>query len=57
MSAQEMELKETNSTPVATAKLEPDDNQKKQGLRRILNEHPMGARAAAFLLLDRKSVV
>jgi membrane fusion protein (multidrug efflux system) len=51
VSAQEMELKETNSTPVATAKLEPDDNQKKQGLRRILNEHPMGARAAAFLLL------
>ena len=52
MSAQQTEFKERNSTPVATAKPElPDDNQKKQGLRRIFNEHPVGARAAAFLLL------
>jgi hypothetical protein len=52
MSAQQTEFKETNSTPLATAKPElPDDNQKKQGLRRIFNEHPVGARAAALLLL------
>src|ERR1700730_13022316 len=52
MSAQQTEFKETNFTPVATAKPErPDDNQKKQGLRRIFNEHPVAARAAALLLL------
>src|SRR5260370_27757436 len=51
MSGQEMELDET-STPVATVKLElPDDNQKKQGLRRIFHEHPLGGRAAALLVL------
>lgn len=51
MSGQEMELDET-STPVATVKLElPDDNQSKQGLRRIFHEHPRGGRAAALLLL------
>src|SRR6202453_366640 len=37
---------------MATAKPElSHGNQKKQGLRRIFNEHPVGARAAAFLLL------
>src|SRR6202051_3144161 len=53
MSAQQTEFKETNSTAVATAKPElPHGNQKKQGVvRRIINEHPMGARAAALLLL------
>ena len=52
MSAQQTEFKETNSTPVATARPElSHGNQKKQGLRRIFNEHPMGARAAALLLL------
>jgi membrane fusion protein, multidrug efflux system len=52
MSVQQTEFKETDSTPLATAKPEPpDDNQKKQGLRRIFNQHPVGARAAAFLLL------
>jgi membrane fusion protein, multidrug efflux system len=52
MSAQQTEFKETNSTPLATAKPElPHDNQKKQGVRRIFNEHPAGARAAALLLL------
>jgi membrane fusion protein (multidrug efflux system) len=51
MSAQQTEFKETNSTPVATLKPQsPDENQKKQGLRRIFNEHPVGARAAALLL-------
>jgi membrane fusion protein, multidrug efflux system len=52
VSAQQTEFKETNSTPVATARAElSHDNQKKQGLRRIFNEHPVGARAAALLLL------
>jgi membrane fusion protein (multidrug efflux system) len=52
MSAQQTEFKATNSTPLATATAElPHDNQKKQGLRRIFNEHPVGARAAAWLLL------
>ena len=52
MSVQQTEFKETNSTPLAAAKPElPDDKQKKQGLRRIFHEHPVGARAAAFLLL------
>ena len=52
MPAQQTEFKETNSTPVGTAKPElPHGNQKKQGIRRIFNEHPMGARAAALLLL------
>src|SRR5260370_33375261 len=51
MSGQETELDET-STPVATVKLDlPDDNQKKQGLRRIFHEHPLGGRAAALLVL------
>jgi membrane fusion protein, multidrug efflux system len=51
MSGQETELDEA-STPVAKVKLElPDDNQKKQGLRRIFHEHPRGGRAAAVLLL------
>jgi membrane fusion protein, multidrug efflux system len=46
------EFKETNSTSVATAKPElSHGNQKKQGLRRIFDEHPVGARAAALLLL------
>jgi membrane fusion protein (multidrug efflux system) len=49
MSAQKTEFMEEN---LATAKPElPDDKQKKQGLRRIFNEHPVGARAVAFLLL------
>jgi membrane fusion protein, multidrug efflux system len=51
VSAQQTELKETNSTRVATATLEPEHNQKKQGLRRIFREHPVGARAAALLVL------
>ena len=35
-----------------TVKLElADDNQKKQGLRRVFHEHPVGARIAALLLL------
>src|SRR5580700_1135038 len=51
MSGQGTELDET-STPVAKVKLElPDDNQTKQGLRRIFREHPRGGRAAALLLL------
>src|ERR1700683_790891 len=51
MAGQETELDET-STPVAKVKLElPDDNQEKQGLRRIFREHPRGGRAAAVLLL------
>jgi membrane fusion protein (multidrug efflux system) len=52
VSAQQTEFKETNSTPVATASPELSHvNQKKQGLRRIVNQHPVGARAAALLLL------
>src|ERR1700688_4298478 len=51
MSGQETELDEM-STPVAKVKLElPDDDQKKQGLRRFFREHPRGGRAAAVLLL------
>src|SRR5580704_5033418 len=57
MSVQQTEFKETNSTPLATAKPElPHDNQKKQGLRRLFNEHPVAARAAALLLLAVVSV-
>ena len=59
MSALETELDETNTDSVApgpqarvTVKLEPaGDNQKKQGLRRVFHEHPVGARIAALLLL------
>jgi membrane fusion protein, multidrug efflux system len=52
MPAQQTEFKETNSIPLATPKPQlPDDNQKKQGVRRIFNEHPVGARAVALLLL------
>jgi membrane fusion protein, multidrug efflux system len=52
VSAQQTEFKETNSTPVATARPElSHGNQKKQGLRRIFNQHPVVARAAALLLL------
>ncbi|MGA3224376.1 MAG: HlyD family secretion protein [Acidobacteriaceae bacterium] len=52
MPAQQTEFKETNSTPVATARPElSHGNQKKQGLLRIFNQHPVGARAAALLLL------
>jgi membrane fusion protein (multidrug efflux system) len=52
MSAQQTEFKETNSTPVARLQPEaPVEDQKKRGIRRIFNEHPAGARAAAFLLL------
>ena len=52
MSAQQTEFKETNSTPVATAAPELSrGSQKKQGIRRIFDEHPVGARAAALLLL------
>jgi membrane fusion protein (multidrug efflux system) len=51
MPGQETGLDET-SIPVATVKLElPDDNQKKQGLRRIFHEHPLVGRAAALLVL------
>jgi membrane fusion protein (multidrug efflux system) len=50
--AQQTEFKETNSTPVATPRPElSHGNQKKQGLLRIFNQHPVGARAAALLLL------
>src|ERR1700677_4379881 len=52
MSVQQAEFKETNSTPLAAATPElPDDNKKKQGLRRVFHEHPVGARIAALLLL------
>jgi membrane fusion protein (multidrug efflux system) len=52
VSAQQTEFQETNSTPVATAKPElSHGSQKKQGIRRIFNDHPVGARAAALLLL------
>jgi membrane fusion protein, multidrug efflux system len=52
VSAQQTEFKETNSTPVATARPEQSHgNQKKQGLRRMFKQHPVGARAAALLLL------
>src|SRR3984957_10443692 len=59
MSALETDLDETNTDSVTpgpqariTVKLEPaDDNQKKQGLRRVFHEHPVGARIAALLLL------
>src|ERR1700721_2947579 len=59
MSALETELDETNTDSVTpgpqariTVKLEPaDDNQKKEGLRRVFHEHPVGARIAALLLL------
>ena len=51
MSGPETELDEM-STPVVKVKLElPDDDQKKQGLRRFFREHPRGGRAAAVLLL------
>src|ERR1700691_6295641 len=51
MSGQGTELDGT-STPVAKVKLElPDDNQNKQGLRRIFREHPRVSRAAGVLLL------
>src|SRR5258705_64400 len=51
MSGQQAELDEA-STPVAKVKLELlDDNQKKQGLRWIVREHPRGGRAAAAVLL------
>jgi len=58
MSALETELDETNTDSVTpgpqpriTVKLEPaDDNQKKQGLGRVFQEHPVGARIAALLL-------
>jgi membrane fusion protein (multidrug efflux system) len=52
VSAQQTEFRETNSTPVATAKPELSHRkQEKQGIRRIFDEHPVGARAAALLLL------
>jgi membrane fusion protein (multidrug efflux system) len=52
VSAQQTEFKETNSSPVAMATPELlRGNQTKQGIRGIFNEHPMGARAAALLLL------
>src|SRR5580692_7382760 len=52
MSEQETELDETSPPPVAKVKLElPDDNQKKQGMRRIFHEYPRGGRAAVLLLL------
>src|ERR1700691_618807 len=59
MSVQETKLHETNPDAVSpgpqalvTVKLGPaDDNKKKQGLRRVFHEHPVGARIAALLLL------
>src|SRR5580658_9887202 len=49
MSAQKTEFMEEN---LAKVKLElPDDNQKKQGLRRIVHEYPRGGRAAVLVLL------
>jgi membrane fusion protein (multidrug efflux system) len=52
VSAQQTEFKETNSSVVATATPELSrGNQTKQGLRRIFNDHPVGARAVALLLL------
>src|SRR6202789_2992018 len=58
MPVQDTELDETNIETVApghqaraTVKLErPEDTQTKQGFRRIFHQHPVGARAAAFLL-------
>jgi membrane fusion protein (multidrug efflux system) len=60
MCSQQTQLDETNTDTVApppqacaTVKLElPDDNPKKQGLRRVFREHPVGARVAALLLLS-----
>ena len=58
MSAQQTEFKETNSTRVATADPELSrGSQKKQGTRRIFDEHPVVARAAALLLLTIVIVV
>jgi membrane fusion protein, multidrug efflux system len=52
VSAQQTEFKETNSTSVAAAKPElSHGNQKKPGIRRIFDQYPAGARAAALLLL------
>jgi membrane fusion protein (multidrug efflux system) len=52
VSAQQTEFKETNSTSVATAIPElSHGNQKKPGIRRIFDQYPAGARAAALLLL------
>jgi membrane fusion protein, multidrug efflux system len=51
MPVQQTEFKETNSTPVAAKPELSHGNQKKQGMRRIFNEHPVGARAAVLLLL------
>jgi membrane fusion protein, multidrug efflux system len=58
MAAQDTELDETNTETVApgrharvTVKLERlDDAQTEQRFRRIFHQHPLGARAAAFLL-------
>src|SRR6202451_232761 len=57
MSALETELDETNTDSVTpgpqariTVKLEPADDNQKQGLRRVFHDHPVGARIAAFLL-------
>jgi len=52
MSVEDTELNEPYAAPVATMKLElPDDNPKKKGLRRIFQEHSVGAWAAAVLFL------
>src|ERR1700678_2134056 len=52
MSGQQTEFQETNSTPLAAAKPELlDDKQTHRGLRGIFHQHPVGARAAALLLL------
>jgi membrane fusion protein, multidrug efflux system len=51
MPVQQTEFKETNSTPVAAKPELSHGNQKKQGMRRIFSEHPVGARAAVLLLL------
>ena len=52
MSAQQTEFKETNSTPLVAAEPELlDDKQTHRGFRGIFHQHPVGARAAALLLL------
>jgi membrane fusion protein, multidrug efflux system len=51
MPAEDTELNEPNGAPVATMKLElPKDPERKQGLRRVFHEHPVGTRTAALLL-------
>jgi membrane fusion protein (multidrug efflux system) len=58
MPAEDTQLNEPNAAPVATMKLElPEDHEKKQGLHRIFQKHPVGARAAALLLFAAAVIV